>query len=78
MKDTTLYVKVNQVPEELNIVCVGDIRYRFSGDIIQSWDFNYNQEILRIDFRDGSFIEFYRRNIICVEFNKHIADKERE
>lgn len=54
---------------EINIICVGDLGYRFKADIIQSWDFDYNDHILRIDFKDGSFIEFYKRNIICVECN---------
>ena len=55
--------------KEINIICVGDLRYRFNADIIQYWDFDYNDNILRIDFKDGSFIEFYKRNIICVEYN---------
>lgn len=56
--------------KEMNIVCVGNIRHRYSGDIIQHWDFDYNDNILRIDFTDGSFIEYYKKNIICVEVNK--------
>ena len=55
--------------KEINIICVGDVRYRFIEDDIQSFDFDYNEHILRIDFKDGSFIEFYKRNILCVEFN---------
>lgn len=55
--------------KEINIICVGDLRYRFNTDIIQYWDLDYNDNILRIDFKDGSFIEFYKQNLICVEFN---------
>lgn len=55
--------------KEINIICVGDLRYRFGTDIIQYWDFDYNDNVLRIDFKDGSFIEFYKRNVICVEYN---------
>ena len=63
--------------KEINIICVGDLRYRFNADIIQHWDFDYNDTIIRIDFKDGSFIEFYKRNVICVEFNKaESEDKE--
>ena len=66
------------VPEEINIICVGDIRYRFKGEIIQHWDFDYSDKILRIDFKDGSFIEYYKQNIICVEVNKAISGKDSE
>ena len=63
--------------KEMNIICVGDLRYRFNTDIIQYWDFDYNDHILRIDFKDGSFIEFYKRNVICVEYNTEVgSDKE--
>ena len=55
--------------KEINIVCVGDLRYRFDEKIIQNWDFDYNGHILRIDFKDGSFVEYYKQNIICVEVN---------
>lgn len=61
------------MPKNIIIICVGDLRYRFSGNI-QSWDFDYREDVLRIDFTDGSFIEFYKSNIICVEFNT--KDKE--
>jgi len=62
--------------KELNIVCVGDLRYRFIADIIQHWDFNYSDNILRIDFKDGSFVEFYKQNIICVEFSTIEMDEK--
>ena len=60
--------------KDINIICLGDLRYRFAGDIIQHWDFDYNEDILRIDFKDGSFVEFYKSNIICVEFNKQESE----
>ena len=66
------------MPEEINIICVSDIRYRFNGNIIQHWDFDYSDSVLRIDFTDGSFIEYYKQNIVCVEFCKHISGKEKE
>ena len=62
--------------KELNIVCVGGLRYRFIADIIQHWDFNYSDNILRIDFKDGSFVEFYKQNIICVEFSTIERDEK--
>lgn len=57
-------------PKEINIICVGNLKYRFDGEIISNWDFEFKNDILRIDFTDGSFIEFNRNHIVCVEFNK--------
>ena len=59
------------MPEEINIISIGDIRHRYKGEIIQRWDFDYSDNILRIDFKDGSYVEYYKQNIICVEFVKH-------
>lgn len=66
------------IPKEINIICVGDLRCRFSQAEIKRWDFDYSDDVLRIDFTDDTFIEFYKRNIICVEFNKEIKGKEQE
>ena len=68
----------SDIPEEINIICVGDIRHRYNGNIIQHWDFDYSDSILRIDFTDGSFVEYYKQNIVCVEVCKHISGKENE
>ena len=57
-------------PKEINIICVGDLRYSFNGKTISNWDFEYKNDILRIDFTDGGFIEFNRNHIVCVEFCK--------
>ena len=56
------------VIEEINIICINR-NYRFSTDTIAYWDFDYKPDILRIDFKDNSFVEFYKRNIVCVECN---------
>jgi hypothetical protein len=56
--------------KEINVICVGDLRYRFDYETIQHYDFDYTDRIMRIDFKDGSFIEFQIINIICVEVNK--------
>ena len=63
------------MPAEINIICVGDLRYRFDGKLIKSWDFEYKDNLLRIDFTDGSFVEFNRNHIVCVEFNKEIPQR---
>lgn len=54
--------------EEINIICTNK-NYRFPTDEIAYWDFEYKPDILRIDFKDGSFIEFYKQNVVCVECN---------
>ena len=54
----------------ITITCVGHIMHRYIGYNIKCWDFDYNDHILRIDFKDGSFIEFYKQNIICVEVSE--------
>jgi hypothetical protein len=52
---------------EINILCVWGVAHRYDGENIRHWDFDYNDHILRIDFKDGSFVEYYKQNIICVE-----------
>lgn len=54
--------------KEINIVCVGDIRYRFNGDIIERFDIGFkNERYIRIEFKDCSVIEFNREHVICCE-----------
>ena len=55
--------------EEINIICMNGKKYRFPTDTIQHWDFDFKPDILRIDFKDNSFIEFYKQNLVCVECN---------
>ena len=56
--------------KEINVICTGSKKYRFASDIIEHYNLDYNAEVIRIDFKDGSFIEFQKRNVICVEVNK--------
>lgn len=41
--------------------------YRFHNKEINHYDFDYNSEVIRFDFKDGSFVEFYKRNVVYVE-----------
>lgn len=34
------------------------------------WDLEYSPQIARFDFKDGAFIEFTRRNIVCIAKEK--------
>ena len=56
--------------KEINVICTGSEKYRFASDIIEHYDLDYNAEVIRIDFKDGSFIKFQKRNVICVGVNK--------
>lgn len=38
--------------------------YKFPLDDILHYEFEYTPNILRVDFKDGTFVEFTRRNII--------------
>ena len=38
--------------------------YKFPLDNVSQYDFEYTPTVLRVDFKDGTFIEFTRRNII--------------
>ena len=53
---------------------IKDISIRFrdncelniSTDDIAYWDFDYNNDIMRIDLKDNSFYEVYKRNVLWV------------
>lgn len=55
---------------ELIITCVGGIAYKFSSDTILFYGWNNQKENFRIDFTDGSFIEFTKSNIISYYLKK--------
>ena len=56
--------------KEINVICVGDLRYRFLGETINYFDLDFSPDVIRIDFKDGSFVEFMKRNVIAIEHNK--------
>lgn len=51
---------------EMNILCLGGYSYCYKMEDIQHYDLEYCKNVTRIDFKDGSFIEFTRNNIICI------------
>ena len=62
---------------KINITCVGGLRYSFNGDTTHHWgDVGYNDDILQIVNNDGSSIDFYKHNIICVEFVDEEGENE--
>lgn len=56
-----------------NIRTIDGQIYRFYKDDICMFDFDYTPKIIRFGFKDGSSIEFYKRNVAYVEA---IAEKE--
>lgn len=58
-----------------NIRTIDGQIYRFYNDSIYKFDFDFTSKIIRFDFKDGSFIEFYKRNVVYVEA---IAESEKE
>ena len=49
-----------------NIKTVDGQIYRFYTDDISYYDFNKDKSI-KLVFNDGSFIEFYKRNVVYIE-----------
>lgn len=41
--------------------------YNFYGKEIKYYNFEYAPEIIRFDFKDGSFVEFFKQNIVYIE-----------
>lgn len=56
-----------------NIRTIDGQIYRFYNDDIYKFNFDYTPKIIRFDFKDGSFIAFYKQNVAYVEA---IAEKE--
>lgn len=46
--------------KEINIICVGDLRYRFNMNSIKSFDDGENE--FHIFFNDGSILEYNKFN----------------
>jgi len=47
----------------------GEIHYINYNDIYR-YNFEYTPSVLRIDFKDGSFVEYTRRNLIYIRLDK--------
>ena len=57
-------IDFNDVYKCINIKTVDGSIYNFPFSNIFSYDFDFTKELLRIDFKDGSFIEFIKKNLI--------------
>ena len=56
--------------EVFKIKTVDGELYVFPIARIFRWDLEYSPQIARFDFKDGAFIEFTRRNIVCIAKEK--------
>lgn len=61
------------MPKAITIHLIEHYELNFHGNDIQTLDFNYNKDIVKINLKDGSFYEIYKRNILWVQF---INEKE--
>lgn len=55
--------------KEMNIVCVNGANYRFNMENVKGWCLNDSDNVIRIDYKSGSFVEFIRSNVIAIELN---------
>ena len=61
-----------------NIRTIDGQIYRFYTEDIYNLNFDYAPELIRFDFKDGSFIEFYKRNVMYVEAIAESDEKKRK
>ena len=55
--------------ESIRIRTIDGNLHSFHYNDIFRYDFEYTPNVLRIDFKDGSFVEFTRQNIIFAEID---------
>ena len=53
-----------ELTKAIRVKTIDGSYYKFPLDDIAHYDFEYMPTVLRVDFKDGTFIEFTRRNII--------------
>ena len=55
-----------ELTKAIRVKTIDGSYYKFRLDDVSQYDFEYTPTVLRIDFKDGTFVEFTRRNIIFV------------
>ena len=53
-----------ELTKAIRVKTIDGSYYKFPLEDISRYDFEFSPTILRIDFKDGTFVEFTRRNII--------------
>ena len=52
--------------KDISIRLRDNCELNISTEDIAYWDFDYNNDIMRIDLKDDSFYEIYKRNVLWV------------
>ena len=55
-----------EITKAIQVKMIDGSYYKFPLDDVAQYDFEFSPTVLRVDFKDGTFIEFERRNIIFV------------
>lgn len=53
-----------ELTKAIRVKTIDGSYYKFSLDDVSHYDFEYTPTVLRVDFKDGTFFEFTRQNII--------------
>ena len=53
-----------EITKAIRVRTIDGSYYKFPLDDIAQYDFEYTPNVLRLDFKDGTFVEFTRQNII--------------
>ena len=53
-----------ELTKAIRIKTIDGSYYKFPLDDVSQYDFEFMPTVLRVDFKDGTFVEFTRRNII--------------
>jgi hypothetical protein len=55
---------MTEITKTIRVKTIDGRFYKFPLDDVAQYDFEYTPTVLRVDFKDGTFVEFTRRNII--------------
>lgn len=55
--------------KELNIICVSGAHYRFNMENVERWCLRDPDDVIHIQYKSGSYVEFIRSNVIAIEVN---------
>ena len=53
-----------ELTKAIRVKTIDGSYYKFQLDDVAQYDFEYTPTVLRVDFKDGTFVEFTRQNII--------------
>lgn len=65
-----------ELTKAIRVKTIDGSYYKFPLDDVTLYDFEYTPNVLRLDFRDGTFIEFTRRNIIFAGIGFDVKERK--